>query len=72
MYKGGFYKNLRNGLGEIYNEFQEIEYYGHFMNGVKDRDGILYHKNGNVYYEGFFKENEPNCDRGTFFYEDGR
>ena len=65
-----FFSNLTNEKDKI--EYENGEYYiGEFKNGLKNGKGILYYKNGNIKYDGYFIDDKFEGN-GKYIYEDGK
>lgn len=47
-----------------------VEYEGNFTFGVKDGLGTLFHDNGNLYFKGNFKKDQPFGEDCTIYDED--
>ena len=64
-----FFSNFKKEKDKIVYENGEY-YVGEFKNGLKHGKGILYYKNGNIKYEGYFIDDKKEGN-GKYIYESG-
>lgn len=74
-YRGYWKDNKYNGYGIYYepsindDEIFIKDYSGYWKNGQREGEGITFYDNGNIYFEGEFKNDERY--KGTQYYENG-
>ena len=55
LYEGQYIDDVKDGIGKLYNNKEELIYEGEFKNDLQDGQGIEY-INNNKHYEGNWKK----------------